>query len=41
MTGTMRKRRRSVWEITVSRGKHDTGVRRRRSRTVYGTESQA
>ena len=37
MTGTMRKRARNVWEITASLGKDEKGIRRRKSRTVYGT----
>ena len=41
MTGTMRKRDRNVWEITVSLGKDANGVRRRQSRTVYGTKAKA
>ena len=41
MTGTMRKRQRNVWEITVSLGRDAAGIRRRRSRTVYGTKSEA
>ena len=41
MTGTIRKRRRSVWEITVSLGKDGDGIRRRRSRTVYGAKADA
>ena len=41
MTGTMRRRKQRVWEITVSIGKDATGTRRRRSRTVYGTKAQA
>ena len=41
MTGTMRKRRLNVWEITVSLGKDEQGTRRRRSRTVYGTKAEA
>ena len=41
MQGTMRRRRRHVWEITVSLGKDGNGIRRRRSRTVYGTKPEA
>ena len=41
MTGTMRKRARNVWEITASLGKDEKGIRRRKSRTVYGTKSEA
>ena len=41
MTGTMRKRGRRVWEIGVSLGKDDKGVRRRKSKTVYGTKAKA
>ena len=41
MTGTMRKRRMNVWEITVSLGKDEHGIRRRRSKTVYGAKSEA
>lgn len=41
MTGTMRKRGRNVWEITVSLGKDAEGIRRRKSRTVYGTKAEA
>ena len=41
MTGTMRKRARHVWEITASLGKDEKGIRRRKSRTVYGTKSEA
>lgn len=41
MTGTMRKRRRDVWEITVSVGRDEIGIRRRRSRTVHGTRAEA
>ena len=41
MTGTMRRRERNVWEITVSVGKDENGVRRRKSRTVYGTKAEA
>ena len=41
MTGTMRRRKRDVWEITVSVGKDEQGKRRRKSRTVYGTKTEA
>lgn len=41
MTGTMRKRKKNVWEITVSLGKDAEGIRRRRSRTVHGSKSEA
>ena len=41
MTGTMRKRGRNIWEITASLGKDEKGIRRRRSRTVYGTQAEA
>ena len=41
MTGTMRKRRRDVWEITVSVGRDENGIRRRKSRTVHGTKAEA
>ena len=41
MTGTIRKRERNVWEITVSLGKDENGIRRRKSRTVYGTKAEA
>ena len=41
MTGSMRKKRRNVWEITASLGNDQKGIRRRRSRTVYGTKANA
>lgn len=41
MTGTMRRRKTSVWEITVGLGKDDQGIRRRKSKTVYGTKAEA
>ncbi len=41
MTGTMRKRGRNIWEITVERGRDAKGKRRRRSRTVHGTKADA
>ena len=41
MTGTMRKRKTNVWEITVSLGKDQIGIRRRTSRTVHGTKAEA
>ena len=39
MKGTMRKRKRDVWEITVECGKDAQGKRRRRSYTVRGTKA--
>ena len=41
MTGTKRQRKRNVWELTVERGRDAKGKRRRRSRTVHGTKSDA
>ena len=41
MTVTMRKRKQNDWEITASLGKDEQGIRRRKSRTVYGTKSEA
>ena len=41
MTGTIRKRKKNVWEITVEKGRDATGKRRRRSRTVHGTKADA
>ena len=41
MTGTMHKRKPGVWEITVSLGKDADGIRRRKSRTVYGNKAEA
>ena len=41
MAGSMRKKRRHVWEITVSLGRDQNGIRRRRSRTAHGTKATA
>ena len=41
MTGTMRKRKANVWEITASLGMDQNGIRRRRSRTIHGTKTTA
>ena len=41
MKGTMRKRQKNVWEVTVSLGKDEQGIRRRKSETVCGTKAKA
>ena len=41
MTGTMRMRKYKIWENTVDIGKDANGKRRRRSRTVHGTKTEA
>lgn len=41
MTGTKRRRKRGVWEITVELGCDAKGIRRRRSCTVRGTKADA
>ena len=41
MKGTMRKRQKNVWEVTVSLGKDAQGIRRRKSGTVCGTKAEA
>ena len=41
MNGTMHQRKPGVWEITVSLGVDADGIRRRKSRTVYGTKAEA
>ena len=41
MTGTKRQRKRNVWEITVEHGRDAEGIRRRRSRTMHGTKTDA
>ena len=41
MTGTIRRLKRNKWEIAVDVGKDRSGKRRRRSRTVRGTKTDA
>ena len=41
MTGTMRRRKANVWELTVEEARGEDGKRRRRSKTVHGTKSEA
>ena len=41
MTGTKRMRKRGVWELNADVGKDANGKRRRQSRTVHGTKTEA
>ena len=41
MRGTIRRRKKDVFEITVERERDAAGKRRRRSRTVRGTKTDA